>query len=109
MTDIQRPRGSRRHLVAVRSKDWRLYRYQETEPWKLFDLEKDAREEEDIADQYPDVVEKLAYNHAEWKSTLAPLLTKPEEEYVNPGPVTPAGYSWVVTDGWAVPEKKQKR
>ncbi len=99
----------RRHLVAVRSKDWRLYRYRETEPWQLFDLEKDPREEEDIADQYPDVVEKLANKHAEWKSTLSPLLTKTEEKYVNPGPAIPTGYGWVVTDGRAVPEKIEKR
>ena len=98
----------RRHLVAVRSKNWRLYRYRETESWQLFDLAKDPREEENVADQFPDVVEQLAKKHAEWKSTLAPLMTKPEERYVNPGPAIPTGYGWVITDGRAVPEKIAK-
>jgi arylsulfatase A-like enzyme len=98
----------RRHLVAVRSKNWRLYRYEETDSWQLFDLVKDPREEENVADQFPETVEHLADKHAQWKSTLAPLMTLPEERYVNPGPAVPMGYGWVITDGRAVPEKIAK-
>ena len=99
----------KRHLVAVRSNNWRLYRYEETEPWQLFDLENDPREEEDVADQFPEVVDLLGKRHADWKSTLAPLLTKSQERYVNRGPAIPTGYGWIVTDGRAVPEKIEKR
>jgi arylsulfatase A-like enzyme len=98
----------RRHLVAVRSENWRLYRYEETDPWQLFDLEKDPCEEENVANQFPEIVEQLADKHEEWKSTLAPLMEPSEERYVNPGPAIPHGYGWVITDGRAAPEKIEK-
>jgi len=97
-----------RHLVAVRWKNWRLYRYKETDPWQLFDLVKDPREEENVADKFPEVVEQMDRNHAEWKSTLAPLWEKTGKDYMNPGPVTPTGYGWVISDGRMVPEKIER-
>jgi len=100
--------AGRRHLVAVRSKNWRLYRQKETESWQLFDLVKDPREEKNVADQFPEIVEQLAQKHAQWKSTLAPLLKKSEKTYKNPGPVVPTGYGWVFSDGNRVPERIEK-
>lgn len=94
-----------RHLVAVRWKNWRLYRHRETDTWQLFDLVKDPREENNVADQFPKVVEQMAENHAAWKSTLAPIWKKSGKDYINPGPVTPVGYGWVISDGRMVPEK----
>jgi len=58
-----------------------------------------------VADQFPEVVEQMAENHSEWKSTLAPLWEKSGENFKNPGPVTPVGYGWVISDGRMVPEK----
>jgi len=97
-----------RHLVAVRWKNWRLYRHKETDSWQLFDLVKDPREEKNVADQFPEVVEQMAQNHAEWKSTLVPLWEKSGKNYMNPGPVTPTGYGWVISDGRMVPEKIER-
>ena len=68
----------RRHLIAVRWKDWRLYRKYEKDPWQLFDLKSDPREEGDLAPKHPDVVKQLATKHAAWAKTLPPLGTIPE-------------------------------
>ena len=38
----------RRHLIAVRWQDWRLYKKYENDPWQLFDLKSDPREEMDL-------------------------------------------------------------
>jgi len=97
-----------RHLVAVRWRNWRLYRHVETDAWQLFDLEKDPKEKRDVANRFPEVVERLARKHGDWKSTLAPCWEKQEEKYKSPGPTTPKGYGWVMTDGRAVPPKIEK-
>ena len=97
-----------RHLVAVRWKNWRLYRHEETDAWQLFDLNKDPREENNVARKYPEMVQQLNEKHAEWKSTLAPCWKKTKEKYKNPGAVTPVGYGWVMTDGKAVPAKVKR-
>jgi arylsulfatase A-like enzyme len=94
-----------RHLVAVRWKNWRLYRHEETDAWQLFDLKKDPREEMDVASKYPEIVQQLGEKHADWKSTLAPCWKISTSKYRSPGPVTPEGYGWVMTDGKAVPRK----
>lgn len=96
-------------IIAVRWKNWRLYRHVETDAWQLFDLDKDPKEKQDVANRFSEVVERLARKHAEWKSTLAPCWEKSEEKkYKNPGPTTPKGYGWVMTDGRAVPPKIEK-
>ncbi|RMF39087.1 MAG: hypothetical protein D6753_14655 [Planctomycetota bacterium] len=82
----------RRHLVAVRWQDWRLYRKHETDPWQLFDLATDPREEHNIASAHPDIVRRMADQHAAWKQTLAPLAAVPP-----PGreqPPVPPGHGW---------------
>lgn len=94
----------RRHLVAVRWKQWRLYRKHETDPWQLFDLVKDPREEKNVADQFPEVVEKMAAKHAEWKrSHVAPPKLKKFRER-QPDQVIPTGHGWVISDGRAKPQ-----
>ena len=65
----------RRHLIAVRWQDWRLYKKYDKDPWQLFDLKADPREEKNIAAGNPDVVKKMAAQHAAWAKTLAPLGT----------------------------------
>jgi hypothetical protein len=42
-----------------------------------------------------------AYAH----HTLVLLWKKSGKNYKNPGPVTPTGYGWVISDGRMVPEK----
>ena len=82
----------RRHLIAVRWKQWRLYKKYAKDPWQLFDLENDPREEKDLASRHPDIVKRLAAKHAAWSKTLAPLGTIPN---VRAGaPIIPAGHGW---------------
>ena len=84
--------AQRRHLIAVRWKDWRLYRKYEKDPWQLFDLRLDPREENDIASKHPDVVKQMAAQHCAWSETLAPLGEIPK---IPAGKaITPSGHGW---------------
>ena len=65
--------AERRHLIAVRWKKWRLYKKYDKEPWQLFNLEVDPKEEKNIAKNHADIVERLSAKHAAWRKTLAPL------------------------------------
>jgi arylsulfatase A-like enzyme len=95
--------AERRWLVAVRWKNWRLYKYKEEDEWQLFDLVKDPREETDVADKNPEVVKNMAKHHQEWKKTLAPLGTIPKD-LPNVTPQIPTGHGWVLSDGQLKPK-----
>lgn len=82
----------RRHLIAVRWQDWRLYRKYKDDPWQLFDLGDDPREETDLAARHPDIVKQMAARHAEWSKTLRPLRTIPKLRTSQP--VIPGGHGW---------------
>ncbi len=82
----------RRHLIAVRWKDQRLYRKYEKDRWQLFDLTSDPREETDVAAKHADVVKLLAAKHAAWAKTLEPLGRIPEIR--RGAPVVPSGHGW---------------
>ncbi|MGI9241907.1 MAG: sulfatase family protein [Verrucomicrobiales bacterium] len=86
--------AERRHLIAARWKDWRLYKKYQKDPWQLFDLKKDPREEHDVAAENPEVVKQMAARHAAWAKTLAPLGKIPE---IPAGePVIPKGHGWAI-------------
>jgi arylsulfatase A-like enzyme len=86
----------RRHLIAVRWQDWRLYKKYEQDPWQLFDLRSDPREETDLAPKHPDVIKQMAQQHAEWSETLAPLGEIPA---IRAGePVVPSGHGWAFSE-----------
>ncbi len=82
----------RRHLIAVRWKDWRLYKKYEKDQWQLFDLKADPREERDLAAKHADIVKQMAAQHATWATTLAPLGKIPEIR--DRSPVIPTGHGW---------------
>ena len=84
----------RRHLIAVRWKDWRLYKKYEKDPWQLFDLKSDPREEQDLAAKHPDIVKQLATQHAAWAKTLAPLGEIPKLRAAEP--IIPSGHGWAL-------------
>jgi arylsulfatase A-like enzyme len=92
--------AERRHLIAARWQDWRLYRKYEADQWQLFDLRKDPREENNVATEHPDVVQTMAAEHASWVKTLSPLGTIPDVS--RNGPVIPSGH------GWATPSTETK-
>jgi arylsulfatase A-like enzyme len=84
----------RRHLIAVRWRDWRLYKKYEKDDWQLFDLEVDPREEQDVAAEHPDVVDRMAAQHEAWVETLAPLGEIPT---IRDGqPIIPTGHGWAI-------------
>lgn len=87
----------RRHLIAVRWKDWRLYKKYERDRWQLFDLKSDPREEHDLAAKHPDIVKRMAAQHAAWTKTLAPLGTIPEIR--DGAPIVPTGHGWASAKG----------
>ncbi len=89
--------AERRHLIAVRWKDWRLYRKYEKDPWQLFDLKSDPREETDLATKHPDVVKQMATQHSAWKQTLAPLGEIPKLR--GGEPIIPIGHGWALASG----------
>lgn len=68
----------RRHLIAVRRHNWRLYRKYEKDPWQPFDLRSDSREEHDVAAKHREGVKHFASQHAAWTQTLAPLGEIPD-------------------------------
>lgn len=86
--------AERRHLIAVRWKDWRLYRKYAKDAWQLFNLQADPREENDLSGEHPDIVERLSASHAAWETTLAPLAKVPSEQ--TGGPRIPTGHGWAV-------------
>lgn len=84
----------RRHMIAVRWQDWRLYRKYDKDPWQLFDLKKDPREETDLAKKHPEIVRQLAKQHAAWEKTLPPVGEIPK---VGPSaPIIPGGHGWAL-------------
>lgn len=83
----------RRHLIAVRWKDWRLYRKYNQDPWQLFDLKADPKEDVDLANQHPKLVKQLSTKHANWVKTLAPLAEIPQ--VVNQSPSISSGHGWI--------------
>jgi len=82
----------RRHLIAVRWQDWRLYKKYDQDTWQLFDLASDPREEKNVAARHPQLVQRMATQHAAWKKTLAPLGKIPEIK--GQSQVIPAGHGW---------------
>ncbi len=84
--------AQRRHLIAVRWQDWRLYKKYQKDRWQLFDLKSDPREENDVASKHPDIVKQMASRHTAWSKTLAPLGTIPN---IPAGkPTVPSGHGW---------------
>lgn len=82
----------RRHMIATRWKDWRLYRKYADDSWQLFNLKSDPREENNVAAGHPEVVQQLSAKHAEWEKTLVPMA---EIEPVKASePQIPKGHGW---------------
>ena len=84
----------RRNLYAVRWKDWRLIKG--TEGWRLFDLKKDPKEMNDLAEELPDVVANMRGRYDAFVATLPPF--KPSADYKGGGQV-PKGWGWEIGSG----------
>jgi arylsulfatase A-like enzyme len=86
--------AERRSLIAVRWRDWRLYKKAAQDPWQLFDLRSDPTEDTDLAAQHPDVVRQMGSRHTAWQQTLAPLGEIPDIR--SDEPVVPTGHGWAL-------------
>ena len=82
----------RRHLIAVRWRNWRLYKKYKKDKWQLFNLKIDPREEHDVAAEHPDIVKRMAAQHEAWTKTLAPLGEIPKIRASLP--IIPHGHGW---------------
>lgn len=86
----------RRHLIAVRWQNWRLYRKYQKDAWELFDLKQDPRENNNIAATHLDLVRTLAAKHGEWAQTLAPQGEVRRMKTTQPS--IPNGHGWAVAN-----------
>ncbi|MDZ8117061.1 arylsulfatase [Pontiella agarivorans] len=62
------PEKSANKMWSVRTGRWRLVGKE------LYDVENDPYEAQDVAAQYPEVVEKLSKTHFEWYTTVMPYM-----------------------------------
>jgi arylsulfatase A-like enzyme len=82
------------NVHALRHGKWRLMRQETDTQWRLYDIEADPGETSNLADKYPDVVEKLSKMYEKWTDRLPEPLP-----YLRaPGGHCPGG------KGWATPE-----
>jgi arylsulfatase A-like enzyme len=83
-------------LRSVVRGDWRLVKFNES-GWRLYDLDEDPAEREDLASRYPDVVRQLRQVFADWRSAMADPLRL---EWRPGGPV-PYGFDgWMTVGEW---------
>jgi len=81
----------RRHLKAMRWKQWRLVEYEDG--WRLFDLESDPRETRDLAAKHAGIVRDMRRRYDAWAATLAPVIPVAKGGRGQGGRV-PQGYGW---------------
>ncbi len=84
----------RRHLKAMRWKQWRLVEYDDG--WRLFNLETDPKEERDLASEHPDVVGGMRRRYDAWVAALPPVIPMAKGESDGGGRV-PTGYGWATS------------
>ncbi|MEM9987853.1 MAG: sulfatase/phosphatase domain-containing protein, partial [Bacteroidota bacterium] len=65
---------------AVRKGPWKVVKKIEDPVWKLFDLEKDRTETQDLAAQHPEVVSDLAAYWEQWAKDKGVLPKKKNDE-----------------------------
>jgi arylsulfatase A-like enzyme len=87
----------RRHLIAVRWKDWRLFKKYDKDPWQLFDLKADPKETQNVAAKHSEIVKRLSVKHAAWTKTLAPLGKIPKVRKTDDR--IPEGHGWAFAKG----------
>ena len=82
----------RRHLIAVRWKEWRLYKKYDKDQWQLFDLKSDPTEEKNLTPKHPELVQQLSAQHSKWVKTLEPHREIPTIDAT--APIIPKGHGW---------------
>jgi arylsulfatase A-like enzyme len=100
-------RSTNPYLAVVRWKNWRAVEdrsdywttLEDLSPrkWKLFDMEKDPQELNDISAEHPKVVKHLKRKHEKFVAELPSLDSMPP--YDNSVFSPPLGWGWVIGDG----------
>ena len=85
-----------RHMLAVRWKDWRLYKKYDKDQWKLFDIKKDPQEMTDVASANPEVISEMVEAYEAWKRGNIPVRKVPKLPKIKSRIGT--GYQWVTTE-----------
>ena len=68
-------------MLAVREGPWKLFVHQDDNTVELYNVMRDRAETMNIANQYPDMVQRLKALAIEWKATLP---TKPAAHTLSP-------------------------
>lgn len=91
---------------AVRWKQWRLVQFRDG-GWRLYDIEADPAEKNNIADQHPEIAAKLEQRYSDWLSEMAPPAkpVRPPEALIphtNGGNHArrPFGRGWMTVENW---------
>jgi len=87
----------RRHLKAVRWKQWRLV--ERDDAWQLFDLKSDPEEKRNLAETHPDIVREMRARYDAWHATLAPVIPVAKGGREGGGGRVPPGYGWATLEG----------
>ncbi len=56
--------------AALRRGEWKIVREKPTEIWKLFNLNKDLQEKNDVAKQFPEIVHQLVDERKRWEDSF---------------------------------------
>jgi hypothetical protein len=85
-----------------------LYRTLPEDPWRLYDLKKDPREENDVSQQFPEIVTQLEAKHHQWERELPPMYDLEMRKgagLMMPNQDLAPKDGWVMTDGRVLYEK----
>lgn len=58
---------------AIRMGDWKLVRGKEQKQWRLIDLSKDVKEQNDLTSEQPEIAKRLLARFGQWESKLPPV------------------------------------
>ncbi len=67
---------------VIRSGSWKLIEFYEEGPRELFDLAKDPSESRNLANERPELVEKLGTELARWRTSVGAKMPEPNPGYV---------------------------
>ena len=88
--------AERRHMLAVRWKDWRLYKKYKKDYWQLFDLKKDPQEKNDVASSNPEVISNMLVAYKKWQKGNVPVKKVPKSS--NDDPKRGTGHQWMTSE-----------
>lgn len=92
---------------VARWQDWRIVKFGEEKNWRLYDIEKDPGEFNDLAKEHPVIVEEMEERYNTWLEEMPPPaspVTPPEEmlEHTKNGDHArrPFGRGWMTVEKW---------